>query len=93
MKQIKIFIIVINIGLLAAQFLLANLRTTDGDQLASLNSQLSETSNQNRQLQSLIYSSSSLAHIYSSASSLQLVPLDVELSFPHSVAQGQTLNP
>lgn len=75
MKRLIIAIIIINLLLLGSQLVLANFRAGDGSQIAKLESQTHDLTLLNNELESAVYTASSLSTIQVKAQSADLRPI------------------
>jgi hypothetical protein len=93
MKLTKTLFIVVNIVLFGLQLIIANIRSSDGDEIALIGNQIEQINTQNRQLESLIYSKSSLSYIQSKAIQSGLIQLNTTQLTPLTVANSYFSQP
>lgn len=76
-KTLFKFILLLNLCLLVSQWWLTSLRATEGEDLSTIESKISQYREQNNHLQAEIYSFSATARIFESAPAFALSPAKV----------------
>jgi len=89
-RKILITVVLLNLGLLSAQWFVTSQRATDGDAVAEMEGKLKEISLENQRLKHDIYQLSSTQSILSRARESQLVPTKTTFYTPAPVASALT---